>query len=301
MNQRIVLKPRGAAAVTKRKKKKSPWMKGFLVVFFATVLTTLAIQASDKFTVPGSSLLAGIGSAGTPAHCPPEMAYIPHDGGGYCIDRYESSAGDHCPYADPANELETQRDLTDPLCLLVSQKNARPWVNVPFHEALEACARANKRLPTNKEWYRAGLGTPDTIIDDNSQFCALGHTGQTSADNTGAHDRCVSLYGVYDMVGNVWEWVDANITDGVYNGQTLPGEGYVAAADIDGVSTLTATTTSSSFSGDYFYIDKSGTRGMMRGGIWSLKEKAGLYSINSTIPLTFVGNAVGFRCVKDAQ
>ena len=298
MNERVVLKQR---AVVRRKKKKSPFLKGFFVVLFATVLTTLAIQASDKYTIPGTSFLAGVGNAGPIPHCPPEMAYIPHDGGGYCIDRYETSAGKHCPYYDPSNEFQSQSNLTNPLCVPTAEKNKRPWVNAPFHEALRACAQAGKRLPTNNEWYRASLGTPDAVMDGDATLCALGHTGQASADDTGVHDRCVSSYGVYDMVGNVWEWVDGSVMDGIYDRHELPADGFVAEVDTDGVPTQTATSSTPSFGGDYFYVDKTGVRGMMRGGFWSLKDKAGPFSMNATIPLSFVGNAVGFRCVKDAQ
>ncbi len=298
MNQRVVLKPKVAAK--KRKKKSSLW-KGLLVVLFATGLTTLAIHASDIFTIPGTSLFAGVGASGGTEHCPPEMAYVSQAGGGYCIDKYEVSAGDQCSFVQPASEIETGANMRNALCTVMSVKAKQPWVNVPLQDALAICAKAGKRLPTNKEWYRAALGTPDAVSEEGASDCALARTGQTNADNTGANPKCISSYGAYDMVGNVWEWVDGSVVDGSYQGKMLPGQGSVAGADVDGVPTETATSAVSAFGSDYFFIDKSGTRGMMRGGFWSLKEKAGLFSVNATIPTSFVGNAVGFRCVKDAQ
>jgi formylglycine-generating enzyme required for sulfatase activity len=297
MNNQVVLKPR----VPKRRKKTGRLFKGFLVVVLATVLTTLAIQASDKFTIPGSSLVAGVGGAGPKAHCASSMVYIPSSGGGFCIDSYEVSAGDHCLYANPSNQTETEANLSDPLCMPLASTARSPWVNIPEHEALQLCAKAGKRLPTNKEWYRAALGTPDLIDANGDSACALGHIGQSSADKTGANAKCISSYGVHDMVGNVWEWIDASVVDGKYDERMLPDEGYVAEVDVDGVPTRTATSSLAAYGDDYFYVNKTGVRGMIRGGFWSLKEKGGTFSINATIPTSFVGNAIGLRCVVDAQ
>lgn len=284
----------------RRKKKSGRIWKGALVVVFASALTTLAIHASDSLTIPGRSLFAGVGGSTEKPLCPPEMAYIQQPGGGFCIDKYEESAGDKCTYKDPVNQQETENNLGDQVCLPVSSLGRRPWVNAPEHEALALCAKAGKRLPSNKEWYRAALGTPDTQVDGSS-LCALGQIGQSSADKTGSHPKCVSSYGAYDMVGNVWEWIDASVQDGMYNSRLIPDDGYVSEVDTDGVANKTATSSVSSYGDDYFFVDKSGLKGMMRGGFWSLADKGGIFSINTTITTSFVGVAVGFRCARDAS
>jgi formylglycine-generating enzyme required for sulfatase activity len=102
------------------------------------------------------------------------------------------------------------------------------------------------------------------------------------------------------MVGNVWEWVDATSDNGSFEQRTLPGEGYVIEADANGVPVAVGTS-SPSFGNDYFFIDPSGVKGMFRGGFWSMNEKAGIFTVNASIPTTFVGNAVGFRCAREAQ
>jgi len=145
----------------------------------------------------------------------------------------------------------------------------------------------------------SALGTPDAVSSDKGA-CVLGRTGQGSADATGIHDQCVSSYGVYDMVGNVWEWIDASISDGMYGNRLLPDDGYVAEADADGVASKTGTS-SPAYGNDYFFVDKTGVKGMFRGGFWSTAEKGGIFSINATIPTSFIGVASGFRCVRDAQ
>ena len=299
---RVVLKPTRVLPPERRRKKNKPHniLKGALVVIIASVLTTLAIHASDSFRNPGSVLSAGVGWSGVREHCPSDMAYITNAGGGYCIDRYEESADAKCQRPKPANQFDTEINITDVACLPLSVKGNTPWVNVALHEALAICAKAGKRLPSNKEWYRAALGTPDRV-DGSDTSCALGHIGQTQADMTGAHTSCISSYGVFDMVGNVWEWVDGEVDNGVYGNHELPSEGYVSEVDVDGVPTKIATSSDPAFGEDYLFIDKSGLHGMIRGGFWSLKEKAGIYDVNATIPPTFIGNAVGFRCAKDAQ
>lgn len=281
------------------KRKRHRIVKGALVVLFATGLTTLAIHASDSFARPGSGLLAGVGGSREVAHCPEGMVYIPQSGGGFCIDQYEASPGKTCTHQVVGNQFQTEDNLRNPLCMPVSVPGVAPWVNVPEHQALALCAKAGKRLPSNGEWYRAAFGTPDDAKGMQST-CALDHVGATAADPTGSHASCVSSYGAYDMVGNVWEWVDATSDNSSFEQRTLPGEGYVIEADANGVPVAVGTS-SPSFGNDYFFIDPSGVKGMFRGGFWSMNEKAGIFTVNASIPTTFVGNAVGFRCAREAQ
>ncbi len=273
----------------------SVW-KSIVVLGGAIVLTTLAIEASDTFRIPGVSLLAGVGGSITEEKCPSDMVFV-SGGGGFCIDRYEAASGEFCGHKDPLNQFETNENIAQPKCGAVSNSGQRPWVNISLHQAMSMCARAGKHLATPEEWYRAALGTPDAVSKDKKQ-CALGRAGQARADNTGSHDACVSSYGTYDMVGNVWEWVDAEVADGVYSNRTLPTEGYVSEADLGGVPITTGSMPQDTFGGDHWFIESTGVRAMFRGGFWSMEEKAGIYAINATIQPSFIGVAVGFRCAR---
>ncbi len=279
-------------------KRKSPRNLGraALIVLLASVFSTLIIHASDALKTPHSTQLAAVGTQNV-SRCPSEMMHVTGEGDGFCIDRFEASAGEFCVHKDPLNQFETINNLIQTQCAPESKPDSRPWVNISLTLAQEVCSRAGKRLPSNGEWYRAALGTPDTVSKDKKQ-CALGRAGQARADNTGSHDACVSSYGTYDMVGNVWEWVDGEIRGGVYKGETLPAEGYVDVVDVDGVPLMTTITPEETRHRDYFFAANTGVRAMFRGGYWSMEEKAGVTSLNATIPTSFVGVAVGFRCAK---
>ena len=71
-------------------------------------------------------------------------------------------------------------------------------------QANEACSLSGKRLVRNDEWQRAAAGTPDPGTDNLTTDCAVNSPGPV---NTGSRSSCKSNWGVFDMVGNVWEWV----------------------------------------------------------------------------------------------
>lgn len=269
-----------------------------LVVVATIILTTLSINAADHFGSLKESLLGSVASSGTPK-CSAGMVLVPFGERDFCIDMYENSPGKNCSYMDPANNEQTRINIEDVDCVPVSVAAASPWRNIARHQAESACARAGKRLPTNKEWYRAALGTPDPPNDWGSTGCNLGKNSASLPDPTGSRDRCVSSVGAFDMVGNVWEWVDGSVTLGQYGNRTVPSSGFVTSVDSDGVPVVTAANTDPAFNDDYFWADASqGVSGMIRGGYWGIDSDAGLYAINTVIPPTFTGTGAGFRCVK---
>ncbi len=87
----------------------------------------------------------------------------------------------------------------------VSLPGVLPSANITWFQALEACANAGKRLPTNAEWQVAANGSPDPGPDNGTTDCNSGNTG--SASLTGSRSSCVSARGAFDMVGNLAEWV----------------------------------------------------------------------------------------------
>jgi formylglycine-generating enzyme required for sulfatase activity len=260
-------------------------LKGTLVVVGAITISALGLLASDGLRGVNNNLVALTGAGGL---CPDGMIATKREGNTLCVDRYEASTASACPHKDPKSIVETEANLSNANCFAESVPNATPWRFVSLPQAQRLCANAGKRLPKSSEWYQLALGTkPDACITD-----------QGSPALTGTSD-CISASGVYDMVGNMWEWVDEQVNGNTFDGRPLPGEGYVTAVDASGVAVTTADATDDLYGDDYFWSKTDGVFGMIRGGYYGSKSDAGLYAINVSIPTSFASPGIGFRCVKD--
>ena len=264
------------------------WLKASLVVVGAVVFSTVAINASDVFRgIEGSLSGLAIQSSGP---CGPNAVLLQLSSGALCVDTYEASAGDSCDVADPKSEVDTEVNINNGSCAAVSLPEVVPWRFVSMTQAQQLCARSGKRLLTNAEWYYTALGMGDM------SSCAIDTGGQTRLTGT---SKCITPAGVHDMIGNVWEWVSGEVSDGQYNGTTLPESGYVSLVSSDGVVLETSERPQSDFGEDYAWSDSTSVRGMLRGGFYGSDTDAGVFTLNASVPLNFKTNGVGFRCAQD--
>jgi formylglycine-generating enzyme required for sulfatase activity len=265
------------------------------VIFISSILTTLAIKGVDKINLTAS--LTG-SSQKENEKCPPDMVFIPSENGGFCIDKYENSPGPNCPFSNPQNQEETRKNLEDPKCYPVSKEGAIPWTNISQNQAQLACAKAGKRLPTPREWYLASLGTPDKSEGWTKDDCNLNKNWNQNPGPTGSGKNCKSSFEVYDMIGNVWEWVEGTVVDGKFQDRELPSSGFVSGVDQFGLPVETKKEPDSVYQKDYFWIVKKGIRVIAKGGYFQSQSDGGVYS-SSLIALPFdFSNGVGFRCAK---
>jgi len=98
-----------------------------------------------------------------------------------------------------------------------------PRVSVSWYSAMAFCRwlgtqlGAEVRLPTQLEWEKAARGTSGNIypwgmkyipgysnINESLSGLSANYLRQPVA--VGVYPHAVSPYGVYDMIGNVWEW-----------------------------------------------------------------------------------------------
>jgi formylglycine-generating enzyme required for sulfatase activity len=267
------------------------------VIFISSILTTLAIKALDKGNLT-ASLNEGFKKEG--GKCPPDMVFIPSENGGFCIDKYENSPGPNCPFLNPQNQEETRKNLEDPKCYPVSKEKAIPWTNISQNQAQLACAKAGKRLPTPREWYLASLGTPDKNENWTKDDCNLNKNWDQNPGPAGSGKNCKSSFEVYDMIGNVWEWVGGSVIDGKYQERELPQQGFVWGIDDEtGLPFQTKKENpNSNYNNDYFWILKKGTRAIAKGGYFQSGSDGGIYSSSLIALPSDFSNGVGFRCAK---
>lgn len=190
--------------------------------------------------------------------CPAGMAQVQDGPRRFCIDRYEASlveigAGgretDFSPY-----ETVGQRVVR-----AVSKAGAVPQGYISRNEAETACGRSKKRLCTEAEWVRACMGAskrqfpygtsrrPGTCNDRGkaplTSYYSLPNAAsdQWGAMNdprlnqmsgtvapTGSHEGCASEDGVFDLMGNLHEWVadrEGTFLGGYYLDTKLNGDG----------------------------------------------------------------------------
>jgi formylglycine-generating enzyme required for sulfatase activity len=192
---------------------------------------------------------------------------------GFYIDKYEVTNIQYKAFIDaltlPAPYGWEKRMYPD-------GRGDHPVVNVSWFDAHLYCTWAGKRLPTETEWEKAARGPGGNRYAWGNEYDEKkGNIGTHATAPVGSYKEDKSPYGVYDMAGNVMEWVDDWY--GPYPGNTIPSKDY----------------------GEHYRVLRGGTAGIeghyVLGSIFSRASARHYY-----IP-TEGGDDAGFRCAKSLE
>jgi formylglycine-generating enzyme required for sulfatase activity len=121
----------------------------------------------------------------------------------FWIDRYQTTNSQYEQFIAATGSLPPEIWPGEP---------NHPVRGVTWEQALAYCAWTKKRLPTEAEWEAAGRGpgSEPQLYPWGNDATAEGQALRLPDQNTyevGTQSFNQSPFGVFDMVGNIWEWV----------------------------------------------------------------------------------------------
>lgn len=194
----------------------------------------------------------------------------------FYLDRYEVSNAEYYEFCKETKyKFPEFWDVTGFRNSMDFPKN--PVIGISWIDANEYAKWAGKRLPTEAEWECAARGGktegdfPDGSVFDSTKTginCRMIEKGTTKVGN-----YFPNPFGLYDMAGNVWEWVADRYDSHYYQrnhslNPTGPQEGRFR---------------------------------VIRGGSWHSGTYCTQVHYRNALPVNWVDFAVGFRCAKDAK
>jgi len=144
-----------------------------------------------------------------------------------------------------------------------------PVETVTWHQAKAFCEAIGGRLPSEAEWeYAARAGTTTRYYCGDDAACLDAVAWYTGSATHHVGEKTANAFGLYDMLGNVWEWVEdcwhSDYTDAPSTGEVWSG-------------------------GDCFYR-------VSHGGSWNNNSRGLRASFRNRLVPDNMGRYFGFRC-----
>jgi len=223
---------------------------------------SMALVPAGEFTMGSST--------GDPDEQPVHQVYLD----AFYMDKHQLSVGEYAKF------LETTSHVAPPDWEIMSKSmhQKRPVINVDWADADAYCRWAGKRLPTEAEWEKAARGTDGRIYPWGNELPTQFHANMKKEvwnnhvvlTPVGLFEGGKSPYGIYDMAGNVWEWVSDWYAPNYYRSSSLRNPIGPPL-------------------GDYKVV---------RGGSWGSGPKDLRSADRETHLPSFQGFGTGFRCAK---
>ncbi|THJ20553.1 MAG: trypsin-like serine protease [Nitrospira sp. CG24E] len=193
----------------------------------------------------------------------------------YWIDRYEATNARYrqCVEGGGCTPPKDRQTFDDP------QRMQHPVTNITWEQARSFCQWQGKRLPTEAEWEKAARGTDGRRYPwGNDEGVVTGGAGSgalkvvaNGTEPVGRQASTVSPYGVFDLIGNVSQWVKDWYAEDFYRTSST--------RDPQGPA--------------------RGSFRVLRGGEWNEKPPDLRVSYRGWDEVTYWGPTLGVRCAED--
>lgn len=226
-------------------------------------------QQEDMVMIPAGEFVRGYDGGGFDEK-PQSRIWL----NAYWVDRYEVAYGAYMAFVDAKGRRKPISRYVKNFEKLSAP--TQPAVYVSWEDADEYCRYRSARLLTEAEWEKAARGP-------NGLLWPWGNQDKLGAANTGNPDpfefpsppasfsQDKSLYGVYDLAGNVMEWVSDWYQEDAY---------ATSSANPQGPS--------------------SGIYKVIRGASWGTVGKETRLTVRLKMVPDFRDTTIGFRCARSA-